>query len=168
MDDAFAYAEKNGVESELSYPYTGTQQDCVAIVSKEIIRPNGYFEVSKTDSLLRRALVEVGPVSIAIDATEAFEAYGPQDYILTDNTCAKSSPDHALLLVGYNDLENYWIIKNSWGPEWGRQGYVYLNSTQANICGISEYATVPFVKPTSAEEIIHRGRSIDASVPVNS
>ena len=166
MDDALAYAEKHGVETEKDYPYSGTTQNCTAAPAKERIKPSFYYELPKSDDALRHALVTIGPVSIAIDATANFEGYGPDDYILSDETCDPSVPNHALLLVGYNDVEHYWIIKNSWNTSWGREGYVYLNNTKKNVCGISGHATVPFVKPRTLNGFTHRVRSIDAAIPL--
>ena len=33
---------------------------------------------------------------------------------------------HAVLVCGYDDTKNHWIIRNSWGVEWGDKGYFYL------------------------------------------
>jgi C1A family cysteine protease len=48
--------------------------------------------------------------------------------------------DHAVTVVGYgNDgSQNYYIVRNSWGPNWGDKGYVKIASsdTGAGICGI--------------------------------
>jgi C1A family cysteine protease len=30
---------------------------------------------------------------------------------------------HAILLVGYDDKEQCFIVKNSWGPDWGENGF---------------------------------------------
>jgi C1A family cysteine protease len=38
---------------------------------------------------------------------------------------------HAVLCVGYNDQDELWIFRNSWGPDWGDQGYVLAFSLYA-------------------------------------
>lgn len=147
MDDALAYAEKTGVENASTYPYTGTGQPCASRVADATVRPTMYMNVAPSDDALRRALLTVGPVSIALDATFNFQTYSAKDYIFNDATCDPTTPDHALLLVGYNDVERYWIVKNSWNTDWGREGYIYINNTLPNVCGISGYAVVPYVRP---------------------
>lgn len=46
--------------------------------------------------------------------------------------------DHAVVLVGYDT--DYWIIKNSWGPNWGENGYIRIKMGDTfNICHESFY-----------------------------
>lgn len=156
MDDALAYAEKVGVESEKKYPYVAVSQDCQANVSDATIRPTVYVNIPKSDDALRWALLTFGPVSIALDATDNFQSYSSSDYIFNDDTCDASMPDHALLLTGYNDEEHYWIVKNSWNTDWGRNGYIYINNTLPNVCGISSYAVAPYIAPVNVQEEQHR------------
>ena len=33
---------------------------------------------------------------------------------------------HAVLVVGYSDIKQHWILRNSWGDKWGDKGYFYL------------------------------------------
>jgi len=165
MDDALAYAEKSGVEPDSKYPYQGVGQSCQANKSDATIKPLAYFEVATTDDGLRHALVTVGPVSIALDATDNFMSYNSSSYIFNDDTCDATMPDHALLLVGYNDVAGYWIVKNSWNTDWGRDGYIYINNTLPNICGISGFATVPYIAPRTTKEVEHRTQAhIDSRV----
>ena len=76
------------------------------------------------------AVATIGPVSIAIDATEdKFMLY--KEGVFVDDTCQNGadSLDHGVLVVGYGtdnstklgDAADYWIVKNSWGPEWGEK-----------------------------------------------
>ena len=147
MDDALAYAEKSGVESDADYPYLAVSQTCQANASQAIIHPLMYVNVPPSDDALRHALLTFGPISIAMDATDNFQAYDSSQYIFNDDTCDATVPDHALLLTGYNMDENYWIVKNSWNTDWGRDGYIYINSTLPNMCGISSYAVASYIAP---------------------
>ena len=60
------------------------------------------------------------PVSVAIEADQkAFQLY--MGGVFSDETCGIEL-DHGVLVVGYGvDAEEgeYYIVKNSWGPEWG-------------------------------------------------
>ena len=57
--------------------------------------------------------------------------------------------DHALTVVGYNNNNKpaYWILQNSWGSEWGQQGYMYFIKGAADTCGIYTNAFAIQKKP---------------------
>ena len=152
MDDALAYAERTGVETDGDYPYVAVSQNCQANVSESTIKPTAYVNIPPGDDNLRKALLVLGPVSIALDATYKFQSYNASDNIFNDDSCDATMPDHALLLTGYNDVEGYWIVKNSWNSDWGRDGYIYINNSVPNVCGISSYAVVPYIAPVGLEE----------------
>ena len=54
--------------------------------------------------------------------------------------CSSSNVNHAMLLVGVDNSGN-WLVKNSWGVEWGDKGYITL--APGNTCGIANYALYP-------------------------
>ena len=64
-------------------------------------------------------------------------------------TCPKRSrTNHAVLIVGYDseDGTDYWIVKNSWGTEWGEEGYVRMKRNVAakeGLCGIAMDSSYP-------------------------
>ena len=53
--------------------------------------------------------------------------------------------NHAVLTVGYGieDTEEYYIVKNSWGEDWGMNGYVIMARNRDNACGIATDANIP-------------------------
>jgi len=54
--------------------------------------------------------------------------------------------DHCVQLVGYNNTGDYpyWIVRNSWGVDWGIEGYIYL-TMWSDTCGIAHYPSYPIV-----------------------
>jgi len=54
--------------------------------------------------------------------------------------------DHGVLAVGYGTLDgvDFYLVKNSWGPTWGDEGYVRLAIEDgAGVCGIQLSAVYP-------------------------
>ena len=93
--------------------------------------------------------VSIGPVSIAIEAdTKEFQLY--KSGVLTGDACG-TNLDHGVLIVGYGEESGteYWLVKNSWGPSWGDQGYIKIersdSTNDAGVCGIAMQPSYPLV-----------------------
>jgi cathepsin K len=87
-------------------------------------------------------LVSFGPIFVAIDASsQYFQLYNSG--ILDTDDCSNQPEDldHAVVAVGYGYnaalQQSYWIIKNSWGTDWGEKGYVLLPKDAGNKCGVA-------------------------------
>ena len=76
---------------------------------------------------IKRLIYRNGPAAVILNAAQMHNLMGP-----FNGRCVSSLPNHAVLLVGWND--KYWIIKNSWTVHWGINGYLYL-PIQDNNCG---------------------------------
>ena len=59
--------------------------------------------------------------------------------------CSRSSLNHAMILIGYGKFagREYWLLKNSWGPNWGKDGYIMMSKGKSNQCGIATSASFP-------------------------
>ncbi len=80
----------------------------------------GYPTVTQ----IKQAIMDNGPVSVAVAVDNAFQAYSGG--IL--NSCGAASINHAVVLVGWDDTQGpgVWIMRNSWGPNWGEYGYAKI------------------------------------------
>jgi len=147
MDTAFGYTQTHPLETEADYPYTPSSGlfACKYDKSKGVVSDVSYVDVTKKSSAQLKAALNVGPVSIAIEADQpVFHQY--TSGIITSTSCG-TSLDHGVLAVGYgtgSDGTPYYIVKNSWGVSWGQKGYVYIGIVDGDgICGIQDRASQP-------------------------
>ncbi|MGH0176887.1 UNVERIFIED_CONTAM: hypothetical protein FKN15_073800 [Acipenser sinensis] len=64
--------------------------------------------------------------------------------VYNDPSCTQEI-NHAVLTVGYGTLEgqDFWLVKNSWGPHFGDQGFIRMSRNKNNQCGIALYGSYP-------------------------
>jgi cathepsin L len=146
MGYAFKYVVSNGgIDTEESYPYeaqgpTTCRYDEGTVGSTL----SSYKSIAQgSESALQSALATIGSVSVAIDASEMqFYSSG----IYAPSSCSSTDLDHGVLAVGYDNTSSsaaYYWVKNSWGPDWGLDGYVKMAMNKDNMCGIATDASIP-------------------------
>ncbi|XP_046977836.1 cathepsin L-like isoform X2 [Vanessa cardui] len=149
MDNAFKYIRDNrGIDMEKTYPYEAVDDKCRYNPKNVGADDVGFVDVPEGDEeKLKQAVATVGPVSVAIDASqESFQLYATGVYY--DENCSSSNLDHGVLVVGYGTDEDggdYWLVKNSWGRSWGELGYIKMARNRDNHCGIASAASYPLV-----------------------
>jgi C1A family cysteine protease len=85
---------------------------------------------------IKVAMIQYGAIGCAVAADDAFEAWG-------NNSPSKDKPftgsgsqniDHDIILCGWDDSVQAWLLRNSWGTSWGIGGYMWI-SYSANLVG---------------------------------
>jgi len=148
MDYAFQYVKDNGgIDTEKSYPYVAEDENCMFKKRDVGATDVGYVDVAQGDEeALKEAVGTIGPISVAIDASHmSFQFYSGGVY--SESRCSSDQLDHGVLIVGYGEEEGqeYWLVKNSWGPSWGEEGFIKMARNQDNQCGIASSASYPLV-----------------------
>jgi C1A family cysteine protease len=77
----------------------------------------------------KSALAEGYPIVFGISLYESFDKQRKRGVVPlpTPNEVSRAAHGgHAMLCVGYSDTDKVFIVRNSWGEEWGDNGYCYI------------------------------------------
>lgn len=124
-----------GAVLENQKPYTATNGSCSAVYNhpyrlsdwRYIATPNSIPSVDQ----IKSAIYNHGPVAAAV-CSIGFAAYTGGIYS-QDSTACSGGVDHAVILVGWNDADQTWILRNSWGSSWGENGYMRIRWNTSNV-----------------------------------
>lgn len=119
---AFNYTRDHGIALEEDLPYAGRDEKCKKY--KPAVKDTGYVHLPSNDAdALETALATKGPVAVSVAAN-----WGMYEGGIFSGGCSEErgcSIDHAVVAVGY--AQDYWLIRNSWGADWGEKGYIRLS-----------------------------------------
>merc|ERR1719326_1710204 len=154
---AMEWVLKHGCAEEYQVPYTGHDGTCPGqsptldmaqlFVDTDAPAPTAggasAFGMTGWETLpknqyepLARALAERGPVAVSV-AADTWFSYESGIF----NSCGKDAViDHAVVAMGYGEESGtkYWVIQNSWGPDWGEEGHIRLERHDGgDYCGMN-------------------------------
>merc|ERR1712180_180250 len=139
--------DAGGDESESGYPYTARQGRCNFNRGMVVATVKSYHDTQPgSEQALTQALAQVGPVSVAIDASAStFRRY--RQGVHYSRSCSSRRLNHAVLAVGFGSEggSDYFLVKNSWGTRWGAGGYIKMARNKRNNCGIASKPSYPTV-----------------------
>jgi len=166
------YVETYGVPLESCFPYTPRQTDCDETCPDWEIQAIKIIDGSRTRSFppaisnIQEALIEHGPMITTFTVYDDFFAYNSGIY---EHVSGGVAGGHAVAIVGYDNIDGYWICKNSWGNNWGENGFFrikfgecgigstfntyYLSGVYGGIC--EEYLPSPLENPYPADDAVN-------------
>lgn len=99
-----------------------------------------FYRVINDQEFIKQEIYKWGPVTSGFKIYPDFYLFDPKKEIYKWNGIGKLISGHAVIIVGWGEDEMgtpYWWIKNSWGTEWGINGYFKM-ARGINDCGIEE------------------------------
>ncbi|CAN6362969.1 unnamed protein product [Urochloa humidicola] len=150
---AFRWIKSNGgITTEDDYPYNGTKGVCLrSKLPHHAATVSGVRAVAASNEVSLMNAVARQPVAVSIKAGHADFRHFRGDGVY--HGCCGDKFNHVVTVVGYGqDPESrhkYWIVKNSWGTEWGDKGYIKIwrqvRGRPAGYCGIARWPYFPIM-----------------------
>nr|MBN2276772.1 choice-of-anchor J domain-containing protein [candidate division Zixibacteria bacterium] len=166
-----------GAVMEEDFPYTATNGTCNCPYDHYYtIDSWGYIGNSysiPSVSAMKQAILDYGPISVAVYANSAMQAYTGGIF----NGCASGTVNHGVVLVGWDDSQGtsgVWIMRNSWGTGWGEEGgYMRMEygcssiGYGASYVVYTGYGALAFDYPDGIPESVTPGQAETFSVVVS-
>jgi len=110
----FPYVAKDiACKANLSHPYH---------IASWAFLPSKNEDTPPTNEAIKQAIYQYGPIGVAVGANDAFMNYSSGVF----NKCDGTKPNHAVTLTGWDEDGQYFIMKNSWSPQWGDNGFMKI------------------------------------------
>lgn len=134
-------SNNKNLEKESVVPDAGVNQACSGgtpatnyyATDWGIVDPSG--DISKIASVadIKAAMCKYGPIAASVQVTSLFQNYTNGVFYEWASNYSSPTSNHAILIVGWDDDKGAWLIKNSWGTDWGEDGYMWIKYNSNNI-----------------------------------
>jgi len=129
------------LEKEAVVPDAGTNQPCSGGTPSTnyyatdwgVVDPSGDISKIASVAAIKDAICKYGPVAASVQVTGLFQNYAGGVFYEFASNYGSPSSNHAITIVGWDDDKGAWLIKNSWGTDWGEDGYMWIKYNSNNI-----------------------------------
>ena len=135
---AFDYARTHGLVEEWNFGYESFHGENITCpwtpadsFNKGAVAAISGFTTLPTNNYtaVMNAVAKLGPVAVSV-AASPWAFYESGVFSAAFNTSRSTDVNHLVVLEGYGTDdetgEDYWLVRNSWGPRWGENGYIRL------------------------------------------
>ena len=136
VDEASTFIRDTGLPLEACFPYSAETNTCSLACSNWQSSTYGITSwlwitgsSNVTVEAVKNGLFMYGPLVTTMDVYADFYAYSGGIYSYTGGDYVGG---HAVLIVGYNDDQRYFLVKNSWGTGWGESGFFRIDYSQVS------------------------------------
>ena len=139
---ALEYAEDRGIPDQDCFPYKYKNQPCSPCEDRErrVIKIR-YWKKMYCESEAKEWISRRGPIMTGMEVWSDFYYYRGGIY---EHATGEEKGYHAITIVGYDDVDRYWIAKNSWGRRWGEKGWFRIAYGEGRIGRTSCFYTAEF------------------------
>lgn len=108
------------------------------------VQISGYIKLPENNIKLQSYVYEQGCAAVSIDASDiGFQTYKSGIYKTPQNYCYHHNHAVAIVGYGYRDANQYWVVKNCWGKNWGDKGFVKITNGPGDV-GITKNGYLPY------------------------
>ncbi|NIM20546.1 MAG: IPTL-CTERM sorting domain-containing protein [Candidatus Latescibacteria bacterium] len=159
MSTAWNHFKQYGAALESCMPYVATDTEpCTEETCEKYAATNGWEDIPNIVEAIKEKVMNHGPVATTFHVYDDFRYY-------TEGCYEHEGDDpinHAVVIIGWNDNlcdgEGAWLVKNSWGTDWGMDGYFWIKYGSCNI-GYATQAVYYF----EATDIAYEDQTVDDS-----
>jgi len=136
--DAFDRYVDYGYVTEACRPYHAEDRHCLCECPHEYVLSDWWpvdgDVMRPSNDEIKQAILQYGPVCCGVYANDYFMYYDSGVF----NYHTNGSPNHAVVLYGWDDAQECWLLQNSWGTGWGENGTMRI---KYDVCYIGTWAT---------------------------
>ncbi len=167
-----------GIINEKDFPYVDSDPGECTHLDDQAITFLSWHRIECGDiDAIKTAIMTYGVVDAAVFVAGAFQAYASGIYEDSNTICDRSPcyytpTNHAIALVGWDDNggNGYWILRNSWGTDWGEDGYMKIKYDSALVACAVAYLVIsnaPTVATGSAHSLTAYSAHVNGTVNPN-
>jgi len=126
VSPTFEFIEEYGAIPESCFPYvsggSGYEPSCSDKCGNWqdlVIQIDDWHTIAEDIESIKNALIQYGPLSTTMTVYSDFYSYPGGVY----EHSGDEETNHIVAIVGYDDSLSCWICKNSWGDDWGEDGW---------------------------------------------